>query len=179
MGLATDYTEVTVEHILGGGLSDKIDTFLQEGTKLYLSPKIEVLLQRIKELESTPVEKREDMRCVISDLCTQVRERDAIIATQAERINELEQWRDDLIRKQNDSRRNTQLGKAIEYAAEKLPLGFQVNVEVEKDAGWIRMYDPDGDEVEVSEGDYLYETIYNAVNIAEAMAERSDRKHGQ
>jgi chromosome segregation ATPase len=36
--------------------------------------------REIEELKATPPDKREDLRCVISDLCQQVRDRDAEIA---------------------------------------------------------------------------------------------------
>lgn len=44
---------------------------------------------RITELETTPPDKREDLRCVISDLCHQVRERDEKIVAQQARIEQL------------------------------------------------------------------------------------------
>ena len=43
----------------------------------------------IERLKSSPPDKREDLRCVISDLCEQVRERDNIIAAHQLREQEL------------------------------------------------------------------------------------------
>ena len=54
---------------------------------LYVAPpEVETLRQRIKKLEATPAEKREDLLCVISDLCDQVQERAATIEAQAKQL---------------------------------------------------------------------------------------------
>ena len=43
--------------------------------------------------------------------------------------------------------------QAMERAAEKLPHGYVVSINVEKDAAWVSVRDPGGDDVPLHEGD--------------------------
>lgn len=65
---------------------------------------------------------------------------------------------------------NQRLGAAIERAAELLPDGWQVSIDVERGAGSVVLYGPDGPvDSDSYQGDDLADTIENAV--ASALAE--------
>lgn len=70
---------------------------LQGGGLLDLLDRIEELEREVERLKTTPPDKREDLRCVVSDLCGQVREaraeRDALQADNARLLEALENCR--------------------------------------------------------------------------------------
>lgn len=73
----------------------------------------------------------------------------------------------------DDMRKNARIGEAINRAATDLPEQYDLHIEVEKHAGTVRLYLPDGEEAsEEFGGDYFYEQIDNAINFAIAHAEK-------
>jgi len=63
------------------------------------------------------------------------------------------------------------LGRAMEHAAETLPEGWTITVEVERGSGSVLLYTPEGDEVDegFGGGDHFYEEIEEAIAYACAM----------
>lgn len=63
------------------------------------------------------------------------------------------------------------LGRALEHAAEALPEGWTITVEVERGSGSVLLYNPQGDEVDegFGGGDHFYEEIEEAVAYACAL----------
>ena len=73
----------------------------------------------------------------------------------------------------DDMRKTARIGEAINRAASELPEEYDLHIEVEKHAGTVRLYLPDGEEAsEDFGGDYFYEQIHNAINFAIAHAEK-------
>tara|TARA_R100001530_G_scaffold129622_1_gene100055 strand:+ start:94 stop:309 length:216 start_codon:yes stop_codon:yes gene_type:complete len=62
--------------------------------------------------------------------------------------------------------------KAIEEAAELLPEGYVIELNVENGAGWLNMYGPDGSDVELPEcvDSTLAEQIQDAMHHAQWLA---------
>ncbi|QJD98650.1 hypothetical protein HH212_00165 [Massilia forsythiae] len=59
------------------------------------------------------------------------------------------------------------IGQAVERACAELPEGFDLHLELERDAGTVRLYLPDTDASEQDfEGDTLSMTIHTAINYA-------------
>lgn len=87
------------------------ETAAQCGETKKLRAQVLAQQARIAELETTPPDKREDLRCVISDLCHQVRERDARIVTQQAQIEELEAY--------NSTRTDELLAAGLQVAAQQ------------------------------------------------------------
>jgi hypothetical protein len=68
-----------------------------------------------------------------------------------------------------------ELGRAIERAADKLPDGYEIRVEVEKEAGTVALYDTDCDRIEEWCGDTLGAQVESAIGYAvERAAELND-----
>jgi hypothetical protein len=63
------------------------------------------------------------------------------------------------------------LGRAIDSAADKLPDGYEIRVEVEKGAGTVALYDTDCDRVDEWRGETLAEQVENATDYAITRAE--------
>ena len=62
---------------------------------------------------------------------------------------------------------HTELGKAVERAAEKLPRGYTINIVLERDSGDAVLYDDEGEECEfTSNRESLADTINDAVEFA-------------
>lgn len=59
------------------------------------------------------------------------------------------------------------LEQAVEYAAEKLPDGWSIRIEVENGASWVEANRPDGRTIQIDVGDSdLVEQVIAAVNVA-------------
>jgi len=65
-------------------------------------------------------------------------------------------------------REHLAIGRAIERAAETLPEGWEVFVNIERDAGWVVLCDPDGNVFSVDSGGHFSEQINSAVDAARA-----------
>ena len=63
------------------------------------------------------------------------------------------------------------LGRAIDNAADKLPDGYEIRVEVEKGAGTVALYDTECDRIEEWIGETLAEQVENATDYAVTRAE--------
>lgn len=59
------------------------------------------------------------------------------------------------------------LEQALEHAAEHLPDGWQIKIEVEKGAGWVTAIRPDETEVGMSDAeDDFSDQVVNAIRLA-------------
>lgn len=65
--------------------------------------------------------------------------------------------------------RQLKLGQAIERACLDLPVGFEVIVSLEKDAGVVVMIDADGNEHDIDHTGDFSETIQHAITAARCM----------
>lgn len=65
-------------------------------------------------------------------------------------------------------RENLAVGRAIERAAETLPEGWEVFINIERDAGEVVLCDPDGNVFSVDSGGTFSEQINSAVEAATA-----------
>ncbi|OQA30036.1 MAG: hypothetical protein BWY57_03097 [Betaproteobacteria bacterium ADurb.Bin341] len=86
----------------------------------------------------------------------------------------LEKQVEDLINKLDRHQKDAAIGRAVNRASGELPFGYDLHIELEKDAGTVRLYRPDGEEVdeEFHDCDYFSGAIDNAINVAIADAEK-------
>ena len=85
------------------------------------------------------------------------------------RLSELEQERRinrELRDQLREQREDYAVGAALQRAAGELPEGFEICVEVERGAGTVRLYGPEGDEIKGIEGDGLADEINEAIDTA-------------
>lgn len=62
------------------------------------------------------------------------------------------------------------IGQEIQRAAGELPDGYEMQICVERDAGWVVLYNPDGDVIELhSRGEGLSYDISQAIDEAKEM----------
>lgn len=66
---------------------------------------------------------------------------------------------------------NLAIGRAINRAAETLPEGWEVCINIERYAGWVVFSDPDGNVFRVDSGEHFSEQINSAVEAARAGGE--------
>lgn len=87
---------------------------------------------------------------------------------------QLEKQVEDLINKLDRHQKDAAIGRAVNRASGELPFGYDLHIELEKDAGTVRLYRPDGEEVdeEFHDCDYFSGAIENAINVAIADAEK-------
>lgn len=87
-------------------------------------------------------------------------------------LDHIKKQRDELLSFKHRHEFNARTGAAIQRACELLPFGYDIHVELEKDAGSVRLYlaDTDADVTDFG-GDDLSEYIDNAINIAISHAE--------
>lgn len=85
------------------------------------------------------------------------------------RLSELEQerrinreLRDQLM----EQREDYAIGAALQRAAGELPEGYEIRVEVERGAGTVRLFGPEGDGIEGIEADTLADEINEAIDAA-------------
>ena len=88
--------------------------------------------------------------------------------------DELEKQVDGLINQLSKHQIEAAIGRAVNRACEELPFGYDLHIELEKDAGTISLYRPDGEEVdeEFHDCDRFSGEIDNAINVAIAEAEK-------
>jgi hypothetical protein len=68
------------------------------------------------------------------------------------------------------------LQELLNKAAEQLPRGYEINICVEKDAGWVDLYDPLGAKVDLCNSD---EPFFAQVDLAiEAAIKDADENMG-
>lgn len=86
----------------------------------------------------------------------------------------LEKQVEDLINKLDRHQKDAAIGRAVNRASGELPFGYDLHIELEKGAGTVRLYRPDGEEVdeEFHDCDYFSGAIDNAINVAIADAEK-------
>lgn len=91
-----------------------------------------------------------------------------------EYAKEIVKQRDDLINKLDRHQKEAAIGRAVNRACMDLPLGYELHIELEKDAGTVSLYRPDGEEVdeEFHDCDYFSSAIENAINVAISKAEK-------
>lgn len=70
--------------------------------------------------------------------------------------------------------RDAKLGSAIENAASKLPEGWMVSINIDRGGCGVSLFNPDGDDVEVEQSEFLADDINNAVAEAVAIATGDD-----
>lgn len=63
-----------------------------------------------------------------------------------------------------------EIGRAIQRAAARLPTGWRVVIELEKDAGTVFLVSPDGGQSMIEDGEMFSDQINSAIDAA-AMAE--------
>lgn len=87
---------------------------------------------------------------------------------------QLEKQCEDLIVKLDRNKKDAAIGRAVQRASAELPFGYDLHIELEKDAGTVSLYRPDGEEVdeEFHDCDHFSGAIDNAINVAIAMAEK-------
>ena len=66
--------------------------------------------------------------------------------------------------------RHAKLGQAVERASRDLPLGFELIVSLEKDAGTIVLIDPDGNEYDIEGSDNFSDDIQHAITTARCLS---------
>ncbi|SFQ70526.1 hypothetical protein SAMN05216578_102287 [Halopseudomonas formosensis] len=72
-------------------------------------------------------------------------------------------------------RKDAATERQIQRAAQHLPEGWRITVEVEKDAGWIDAFNPDGSRIEIDWIGSLAEQIEQAIDTA--MQEAAHESH--
>lgn len=87
---------------------------------------------------------------------------------------QLEKQCEDLINKLDRHQKEAAIGRAVNRASRELPFGWDLHIELEKYAGTVSLYRPDGEEVdeEFHDCDYFSGAIDNAINFAIADAEK-------
>lgn len=63
-------------------------------------------------------------------------------------------------------RKEAETERQIQRAAQHLPEGWRITVEVEKDAGWVDAFNPDGSRIEIDWTGSLAEQIEQAIDAA-------------
>lgn len=70
---------------------------------------------------------------------------------------------------------HAEVGAALERAAMVLPEDWEITVGVEKGAGWVELYDPDGNYIEfASNRETLSEQIGDAIDHAVTAAQNGE-----
>jgi len=89
----------------------------------------------------------------------------------AERLDKLAKSLNPLLM-QNDTwqdKENMAIGVEINRACEELPEGWSIQIELEKDAGVITLYDPLGAPQNTDDGETFGESLDNAIELAVAL----------
>lgn len=71
-------------------------------------------------------------------------------------------------------RRDAETERALQRAAEVLPVGWELSVVVERDAGWVTLHNPDGD---LMERDDDHDTLAQSINSAIDAAMQESHDH--
>lgn len=69
----------------------------------------------------------------------------------------------------NQDRTNLAIGTALNRACAELPEDWSIQIELEKDAGVVTLYDPMGATQDIDHGDTFDESIDNAIELAVAL----------
>jgi hypothetical protein len=72
----------------------------------------------------------------------------------------------DMVRRCEKLRKDAGTERQIQRAAQHLPEGWRIIVEVERDAGWIDAFNPDGRRIEIDWVGSLAEQIEQAIDAA-------------
>lgn len=84
--------------------------------------------------------------------------------------SKLEKRCEELVNKLDQHQKDAAIGRAVNRACMELPFGYDLHIELEKDAGTVRLYRPDGEEdkTDFHDCDYFSSVIENAINVAVA-----------
>jgi len=63
-------------------------------------------------------------------------------------------------------REHLDIGRAIYRAAKSLPEGWMLHIEIEKDSGSVRVFNPDGNEILIDCGGLFSEQINAGIDFA-------------
>lgn len=67
-----------------------------------------------------------------------------------------------------------EIGRSIQRAAARLPIGWRVVIELERDAGTVFLVSPDGGQSMIEDGEMFSDQINSAIDAA-AMAEGGEQ----
>lgn len=88
-----------------------------------------------------------------------------VCITEMDKVNQLRAEAEAL---KKDAEHRAPLNEAIQRAAGELPNGWEIRLCVERDAGWVELYDPDGNDIEdfATDAERLDYTVIDALEHA-------------
>src|SRR5690606_25429804 len=140
------------------GISEPVEGFAKRPQDIM--PAVRDMALRIEELERQAAER--DWQLAES------RANDQQAMAYLTQIRELVGGEDfpDMVLRCEKLRKDAVTERQIQRAAQHLPEGWRITVEVEKDAGWVDAFNPDGSRIEIDWIGSLAEQIEHAIDTA-------------